>query len=394
MPDLSKISLKPKKDVPVVSGHPWIFSNGIAKCEASNIGEIVEVFSEGGEYIGTGYFNPQGSISVRILSRNRDEIFDCKFFEKRFRELDDAKRNLIPDNTNAYRLCYADADMLPGLIVDKYGDVFVFQIHTAGMDKFREEIISALKNAFKPSAIVERSDIEIRKQEGLKVLEPVVHFGKINEEIIFEENGIKFYSDVVGGQKTGFFLDQRDARKKLLELCKDKKVLNLFCYTGAFSLYAAKGDAKKVVSVDISKTATELVKKNFELNGLEAVEIVAADVFDFLSTEKVKPGDFDIIVCDPPAFAKSGGNVQKALKAYMDLNRKCLALLKKDGILFSSSCSGRVSIDDFRNTLKIAAGSAKKDVRVLSTIGQAPDHTDKLSFPEGRYLKTLILQVL
>lgn len=173
-----------------------------------------------------------------------------------------------------------------------------------------------------------------------------------------------------------------------------KKVLNLFCYTGAFSLYAAKGGAEKIVSVDTSKTATELVKKNFELNKLGSGEVVVADVFDFLSTEKIKAGDFDIIVCDPPAFAKSGGNVQKALKAYMDLNRKCLALLKKDGVLFSSSCSGRVSIDDFRNTLKIAAGGAKKDVQVISTIGQAVDHTDKLSFPEGRYLKTLVLQVL
>lgn len=394
MPDLHKISLKPKKDMPVVSGHPWIFSNGISKCEAKNIGEIVEVFSDGGEYVGTGYFNPHGSISVRILSRNRGEIFDINFFEKRFLELDELKKKILPEKTNGYRLSYADSDGLPGLIVDRYGDVFVFQIHTAGMDNFREEIVSAIKNVFKPSAIVERSDVEIRKQEGLKVLEPTVHFGNVDSEIIFEENGIKFYVDVIGGQKTGFFLDQRDARKKLFALSKDKKVLNLFCYTGAFSLYAAKGDAKKVVSVDISKNATEFVKKNFGLNKLDHGDVVSADVFDFLSTEKVKPGDFDIIVCDPPAFAKSGGNVQKALKAYMDLNRKCLNLLKKDGILFSSSCSGRVSLDDFRNTLKIAAGSAKKDVRVISTISQAVDHTDKLSFPEGRYLKTLVLQVL
>ncbi|MFA6306131.1 MAG: class I SAM-dependent rRNA methyltransferase, partial [Candidatus Gracilibacteria bacterium] len=277
---------------------------------------------------------------------------------------------------------------------DKYDDVFVFQIHTFGMDVFREGIVSALKKAFKPSAIIERSDVEIRRQEGLKVLEPVIHFGKVDDAIVFEENGIKFYVDVVGGQKTGFFLDQRDARKRLFELSEGKKVLNLFCYTGAFSLYAVKGGAIKITSVDISKPATELVKKNFELNKSDFGEVVCMDVFDFLSTEKIKPGDFDIIVCDPPAFAKSGGNVQRALKAYMDLNKKCLALLKKDGILFSSSCSGRVSLDDFRNTLKIAAGSAKKDVRVLSTIGQAPDHTDKLSFSEGRYLKTLVLQVL
>lgn len=394
MSDLLKISLKPKKDVPVVSGHPWIFSNGIAKCEAKNIGEIVEVFSDREEYVGTGYFNPNGSISVRILSRVQGENFDSVFFEKRFRELDELKREVLPEKTTGYRLCYADADGLPGLIVDRYGDVFVFQIHTAGMDNFRKEIVSALKNAFNPSAIVERSDVEIRRQEGLKVLEPVIHFGNIDGEIIFEENGIKFYVDVIGGQKTGFFLDQRDTRKKLFDLSKGKKVLNLFCYTGAFSLYAAKGGAEKIVSVDISKTATEFVKKNFELNGLDGGEVVCMDVFDFLSTEKIKAGDFDIIVCDPPAFAKSGGNVQKALKAYMDLNRKCMALLVEGGILFSSSCSGRVSLDDFRNTLKIAAGGARKDVRVISTIGQAVDHTDKLSFPEGRYLKTLVLQVL
>ncbi|MDP2642478.1 MAG: hypothetical protein Q8P62_01385 [Candidatus Peregrinibacteria bacterium] len=207
MPDLSKISLKPKKDMPVVSGHPWIFSNGISKCEAERIGEVVEVFSDGGEYVGTGYFNPSGSISVRILSRDRGETFDSAFFEKRFRKLDERKKNIIPENTTGYRLCYADSDGLPGLIVDRYGDVFVFQIHTAGMDNFRDEIISALKNVFKPSAIVERSDVEIRKQEGLKVLTPIVHFGEVSGEIVFEENGIKFYSDVLGGQKTGFFLD-------------------------------------------------------------------------------------------------------------------------------------------------------------------------------------------
>ncbi|MFA4891368.1 MAG: class I SAM-dependent rRNA methyltransferase [Candidatus Gracilibacteria bacterium] len=401
----TKIFLKEKREVPVQKGHPWVFSNAIARVDSApqnpaQASPIVEVYSSKQEFLGLATWNKRNSISLRIISRDKNQKIDTSFFAKRFAELLELKTRFLPDKTNGFRIVHSDADYMPGLIVDKYDSVIVFQIHTEGMEFFRNEIIEALEKVFKPKAIIERSDVEARKQENLKPLPPKVHKGASSSPIEFEENGIKFYADPINGQKTGFFLDQRDARIKTMQIAKGKKVLNLFGYTGAFSIYALKGGAEKTVTVDVSEKAIDLAEKNMKLNKIspKKSELICKDVFDYLNTMEGPGGEkkdqFDLIICDPPAFAKTANDVQNAFKAYVGLNKRCMDLLDLGGLLVTSSCSGRVTLDDFLTMLKIAAGQANKDFRILDTIEQPSDHTSKISFPEGRYLKTLVLECI
>lgn len=397
-----------------MAGHPWIFSNAIIEGPICDDGRrfedvgLVEVRAHDGYFLGIGMFNPRTSISVRMLalshggSVEKNFSVDEEFFSERFLALEKLKKEFLPTRTTAYRLANADADYLPGLIVDRYENVFVFQIHTACMDLFKNEIVEALKKNFDCEVIVERSDIESRKADGLQSLPVKIHHGKIDGSVEFIENGVKFLADVLCGQKTGFFLDQREARQKAGELSKGKKVLNLFAYSGGFGLYAALNGAEKVVTLDSSEKALELAQENFRINGIdidskngkEKYEFICGDVFDYLTESSAEAGQFDLIVCDPPAFAKSNDKIEQAKKAYTDLNKKCLKLLGDGGILVTSSCSGRISHEDFRDILRIAAGRIKKDARILANLSQPFDHTERLCFTEGRYLKTMILQVL
>lgn len=398
MKKLPVIKLKIKKDIPIKAGHPWIFSNAIEKQLDLEPGALVSVVSHTEEALGIGTFNSNTSIRVRIITNDAEAEIDAKFFTAKFLELDERKRKFLLQNTDGYRVAHADADSLPGLIVDRYADVFVFQIHTAGMEQFRNIIIEALKTAFKPVAIVERSDVEVRKREGLKDSPVCVHYGNIDGPVEFSESGHKFLADVLKGQKTGFFLDQRDARIKVLSLAGEKCVLNLFGYTGAFSVYAAMAGAKKVITVDASGAALELAKKNFILNDIaidkEQFQFIEADVFNFLNNKKIYDYNFDFIICDPPAYAKTSKDLSNALLAYTNLNKRCFALLKEKGILVTSSCSAAVGPEDFKNVLRLACGQAARDARILDFIGQPFDHTQKLSFPEGRYLNTAFLEVI
>jgi 23S rRNA (cytosine1962-C5)-methyltransferase len=359
-----RVRLKPTKDIPVRAGHPWIFSHALETGEAG-LGEIVVVEDTRGHALGLGTYNPNTNIRVRMLTRRADEIIDAQFFAARLQKLDAWKRSHLPKDTDGYRLVHAEADGLPGLIVDRYADTFVFQIHTAGMELLRAPIIEALKT-LQPKAIVERS---------------------------------AFLADVLKGQKTGFFLDQRDARLAVGRLAKGRRVLNLFAYTGAFSVHAANGGAKFVTTVDSSHNALELAQKNIALNKFDPEDatrfaLLEADVMDLMGDRSIPNGPYDLIVCDPPAFAKSERHLTQALKAYTDLHRACLAQLPAGGILVTSSCSGRVSPEEFRTMLRIAAGQAGKNVRVLAWINQPADHAECLAFPEGRYLKTAVLQVV
>ncbi|MBN1794030.1 MAG: class I SAM-dependent rRNA methyltransferase [Candidatus Omnitrophica bacterium] len=389
------IQLKARKEIPIKAGHPWVFSEAILSGRGESPGEIVRVTSHKNEFLGIGTWNGLTSIRVRILARDEDAEINEEFFAGQFQRLEKRKHPFLPHETNGYRLVNADADSLPGLIVDRYDDVCVFQIHTAGMELFRQEIIGALDDTFSPRAIVERSDLEIRRREGLKDMIIGVHKGEVEGPVLFKECGLSFYADVLEGQKTGFFLDQRDARRRTGAYAAGRNVLNLFGYTGAFSLYAASGGAKGVTMVESSRDAIDIAGEHFRINNLPAgsVKNVKADVFDFLSELK-KTAPFDMVICDPPAFAKTRGKIAQALKAYTGLNMRCLGLLRGGGILITSSCSGRVTEEDFLGALRIAAGLAARDVQVLEVLGQPPDHTTTLAFPEGRYLNTVILQVL
>lgn len=391
-----RVRLKPTKDIPVRAGHPWIFSHAIATGEAG-LGEIVVVEDTRGHALGLGTYNPNTNIRVRMLTRDANAVIDAKFFAARFQTLGAVKRSHLPKETDGYRLVHAEADGIPGLIVDRYADVIVFQIHTAGMELLRASIIEGLKT-LQPKAIVERSDLDVRRIEKLTEFPVAVHVGEVTEPVLFHEAGMVFLADVLKGQKTGFFLDQRDARVAVGRLAEGKRVLNLFAYTGAFSVHAAKGGATFVATVDASRQALELAQKNMSANGFDAEDasrflFLEADVMELIKGAKAPGAPYDVIVCDPPAFAKSERHLTQALKAYTELNRACLASLPEGGILVTSSCSGRVSPEEFRTMLRIAAGQAGKNVRVLAWIYQPADHAECLAFPEGRYLKTAVLQV-
>ncbi len=410
--------LKAGKDVPLRAGHPWIFSHALERDADTAPGEIVEVLSSDGKSLGLGYRNPLTSIRVRMLTADSNEKVDAGFFARRLKRLDEWKSANLPAKTDGYRVAHAEVDGLPGLIVDRYADVVVFQIHTAGMDLLRDQIVEGIKAALKPKAVVERSDVEARNIEGLRDRPAGVLFGKVEKPVTFKEAGVKFYADVLRGQKTGFFLDQRGARLAVGQLADGKRVLNLFGYTGAFSVHAALGGASFVSTVDISNAALETAMENFKLNKLDPedesrFEFLEADVLDYLadignnqshndqlpkksarnSKFEIPNSRFDLIVCDPPAFAKSEKHLPQALKAYTDVNAACLRLLEKGGILVTSSCSGRLDPEGFRNMLRIAAGRAGKQVRVRQWIGHEIDHAERLAFPEGRYLKTAVLEV-
>lgn len=388
------VRLKEKKDRPIAAGHPWIFSNAIQHADTCDVGGLVHVYSSTGAYVGVGMYNPHSAIRVRILSRTTDTINE-QYLMRSFKTLDAQKRALLPADTTGYRIAHGDADYLPGLIVDRYADVLVFQIHTAGMDRMRSLIVSALQKTFTPQAIVERSDVDVRLQEGLSDMPVHVHHGKIDGSVDFSECGMRFRADVMDGQKTGFFLDQRSTRCAIRDFAKGRDVMNLFCYSGASSVAAALGGAHSVVSVDVSKYALQQAEEHFNVNGIDSANgrypLVKADVFTYL---KKPSAEVDCIICDPPSFAKSAAKTANALHGYSNLNAACLSRLKPNGILITSSCSGRVTQEMFHEALRFAAGKSGRDVQILGFLGHAPDHTDRIAFPEGRYLKTYILRVL
>ncbi len=388
------------RDTPVRAGHPWIFSKAIAKEPKPTPanGELVQVVSAKGDALGLGTWGAGASIRIRMLTTNTRVDIDKTWFVEKIREIDAWKKAHLPADTDGYRAVYAESDGIPGLIVDRYADVIVFQLHTAGMDRLRDAIIEALKEVFEPRAIVERSDIEARTRDGLTMIDPVIRDGAIDGPVAFKEYGITFYADVVDGQKTGFFLDQREARHLVGTLSKDKRVLNLFGYTGGFSVHAAKGGATFVTTVDISEPALELAQKNLKANGVDPEDesvalLLEANVMELLTAREIEGAPYDVIVCDPPAFAKTGANAEGALDAYTKLNKECLARLGVGGVLVTSSCSGRVSAEEFKSMLRIAAGRAGRDVRVIAELGHGIDHAERIAFPEGRYLKTMVLEV-
>jgi 23S rRNA (cytosine1962-C5)-methyltransferase len=370
-------------------GHPWCFSGAIERID-SNIkkGDICSVYSQN-DFLGIGYYNNSTDIAIRILSFKHVNI-DRDFFIKRFVELKKSKEEFL-DNTNAYRVVFGESDNLPGLVVDKYDNCIIMQIHTLGIEKLKQLIVQALIEVFKPVMIYEKSDTGVRLKEGLDKESSMLLYGKMINEVEIMENGFKFMVSVIHGQKTGFFLDQRQNRLALINYCKGKNVLNCFSYTGGFSVYAASV-ASKVASVDISKPAIELARKNFILNGFDTNkhEFHAVDVFDYL--KNLKKGDFDVIVLDPPSFAKNRKQLKNAIKAYITINSKALEKLDDYSILVSSSCTTHIDETTFIKILHQSAINTGCQIKVLESKLQPLDHSYNLNFPEGRYLKYFVLQ--
>ncbi len=399
---MTSLYLKPGREKSIFYRHPWIFSGALTPpTEKISDGEIIDVLNDKGQFVARGYYNYHSDIIIRILTFDEKEIVDVDFFVRKIKVLERFREPFVAAHNvkwgsplTAYRLVFAESDGLPGLIVDRYNNGFVFQIHTLGMEWLKPLVVKAFIQLFHPDFIYERSDVDVRRKEGLSTFPKGLLYGKLPSSLIIEEAGLKFLVDIENGQKTGFFLDQRDNRAALRPYVKGKKVLNLFCYSGGFSCHALAALADKVISVDISSEAMALVEDNIQLNKLEEKkhEAVIADVFDYLENAKKLGETFDVVIVDPPAFVKSRASLQNALQAYVRLNAAALQVLKKGGMLISSSCSSYVSPELFRGVLFQAALRVKTDLTIVEQHSQPFDHPLSVYFPEGEYLKFFIAQ--
>lgn len=394
---MPSVKLKKGRDKSFNRKHPWIFSGAIDSVKDVNKnGETVDIISGDGKLLGYGSYSSHSQISVRVLSFNPEEKINLDFFQKRIKNAAEFRKQIINDEkTNAFRVVNAESDSLPGLVVDKYCDYLVCQFLSAGAEFWKKEIVEILVSLFNPTGIFERSDVEVRKKEGLLPSKGVL-FGKEPDELIeIIENGNKFFVDVNLGHKTGFYLDQRDNRKILEQFASGKEILNCFSYTGGFSVYAVKAGASKVINVDSSAESLVLAEKNFFLNGIDSskFENTHDDVFKYLRKLRDTNRQFDVIILDPPKFAESVSQIDKAARGYKDINLLALKLLKKNGLLFTFSCSGHIVPDLFNKIIADAAADAGREVHILKYLTQSPDHTMLTSFPEGLYLKGLICKV-
>jgi len=391
---MKQLFLKRGKDESLKRFHPWIFSGAIHHMsEQPEEGEVVEVFTSENEYIATGHFQI-GSIMVRVLSFEHEEI-NRAFYEHRLAVALDVRKSIgvagREDNTT-YRLVHGEGDNLPGLVIDVYGKTAVMQAHSVGMHCDRQIIAEALKNVMSDTLenIFYKSETTLPFKADLGQENGFLLGGSADDIAI--ENGLKFHVDWLKGQKTGFFVDQRDNRSLLGHYAKGRKVLNMFCYTGGFSFYAMRGGAELVHSVDSSQKAIDLTNANVELNfpGDKRHEAFAEDAFKFLDQMETP---YDLIILDPPAFAKHKDALHNALKGYTRLNKKAFEKIKPGGIVFTFSCSQAVNKDNFRTAVFTAAASAGRKVRILHQLHQPADHPINIYHPEGEYLKGLVLYV-
>ncbi len=396
---LPKLVLKRKREKPVLNKHPWVFSGAIHRVEEDvSPGDLVQIVDSNGRFLATAYYNPKSQIQGRILSWDADEKINTTFWKKKIeRAVNGRTRLQLHPQTNAYRLINAEADGLPGLVVDKYGDYLVIQCLTLGIDQRKEQIIKLLAQALRPKGIVERSDVDVRKKEGLPLISQPCWGKEPPDELLIQENGLQFGVQLLAGHKTGFYLDQRDNRLIVAQPqhVAGKEILNLFAYTGGFGIYAAANKAKAIINVDASTPALQQAERNVELNGWKrpSDQYLTADTFDLLRTYRDESQQFDVIILDPPKFAHSQRDIERACRGYKDLNWLSLRLLRPGGLLATFSCSGLISANLFQKVLFGAAVDAQRDVQILQQLGQAPDHPIALTFPESAYLKGLLLRV-
>jgi len=376
------------------SGHPWIFSNEIARLEGTPApGEAVEVLSARGEFIGVAYYNPRPLIAARLVTRQRESIDETDFFRRKLLAATDYRQKIYGD-LPALRLVHGEGDGLPGLVVDRYGDVLAIQLLTLGMERRKSLILEALLDIFSPRAVVARNDVAVRELEGLDRAVELLH-GELPQELIINEHGLRFKIDLMEGQKTGHFFDQKENHQALRGRVEGRQVLDLFCYSGGWSVHAARFGAREVLGIDISAGAIALSETNARLNYQDNVcRFERADVFELLRELGREGRRFGTIVLDPPAFVKSKKRLPEAIRGYLTINRRSLELIEPGGYLFTCSCSYHLKRDIFLDTLRKAATQAGRTVRLLEMRGQAYDHPVLLSCPETEYLKCAVLQVL
>lgn len=391
-------SLKPRREESLLNGHLWIFSGALQqRPHWIEPGGLVDVKSATGDFVARGYYNPNTDIAIRILTRDIEESIDEEFMRRRIRSAVALRQVFDPDRTNTYRLVNAEGDGLPGLIVDRFAEVLVVQIHTAGMEQMRSLVIDALVEEAGTRGILMRNDSQSRRREGLEGEGPEVVYGGVPTQVAVRENGVLFLVDPWQGQKTGFFLDQRDKREALRKYAAHAgRILNCFSYTGGFSVYAALSNPNAhITSVDISTQAIEGAREQFMLNGIEpnTHKFLIADVFDYLGQAQKDGELFDVVVLDPPAFAKTKDARSQALKAYRRLNTLGMEVLQPGGILLTCSCSGFIGMDDLLGAVSLAAQRLQRPVQLLETYTHGVDHPIHLAMPETSYLKAIFCKV-
>ncbi|MDR0751855.1 MAG: class I SAM-dependent rRNA methyltransferase [Christensenellaceae bacterium] len=384
------VILKRTEDKRIIHGHPWIYANEVYKIEGKDVpGSVCKVENFDRKFIGLGFINHFSKIIVRMVSYNDVEI-DKSFFENRIVNANAFRLSLGFKNT--YRVVFGENDFLPGLIVDKYADHLSVQFLSLCMDRRKSMIIDILKNLFDPACIVERSDSKVRLKEGLQE-EKNILYGSLDENLIITENNIKFKLNLLDGQKTGFFLDQKENRAKLRSYVLGRTVLDTFCNQGGFSLVAASGGASSVTAVDIDANSLAALKQNAALNSLSNIDTIQADVFEFLRKTKSAGIKYDIIVLDPPAFAKTRDKIKEALAGYRDINILAMKLLNPGGILLTYSCSQHISQHMFLDMLRESSNHAMVNARLIDYGTQSPDHSPLLNLDESLYLKSVILRI-
>nr|WP_290666436.1 class I SAM-dependent methyltransferase [Ardenticatena sp.] len=389
------ITLKPRREKSVRHRHPWLFSGAIAHAEAE-AGDIVDILDHRGRWLARGYYNPASQIAVRLLTFDPDEQVDATFWRRRLERAFARRRApLIPNETTAYRLVNAESDGLPGLIVDRYGDFFVLQSLTLGIERHKATIVDALAELATPRGIYERSDEDVRRLEGLLPTAGTLWGETPPTPLRISEHGLAFWVDIAHGHKTGFYLDQRDNRALAQRLAAGRRVLNCFSYTGGFTVAALAGGATATISVDSSAGALTLARENIALNGFDNADntFIEGNVFEILRAFRDRGEQFDLIVLDPPKFAYTRQQIESAARGYKDINRLALLLLAPGGILMTFSCSGLVSAELFQQIVFSAALDAKRETHIVARMTQASDHPVALTFPESAYLKGLVCLV-
>ena len=384
-----KIILNKNEEINILNGYPWVFNNEIINFEGTiENGKVCSVYTFDHKFVAYGFLNTSSKIMVRILSLDENEVIDKEFFKKRIEYAISHRKNL---GWNATRLVFSEADYLPGLVVDKYGDYLSVQFMSLGMDLIKQDIVEILVELTGCKGIYERSDMPVREKEGLKQTKGYL-YGEFDPRVLVEEDGIHFIVDMENGQKTGYFLDQKLNRDILRLYAKNKVVLDAFSNVGGFALHACKYGAKHVDACDISKRACDEILNNAKINGFSQLEAKCVDVFDYLHSDDVKD-KYDVIVLDPPAFSKNKESLKKAYRGYKEINMTAMKIIKSGGYLLTFSCSQHMTPNLFMQMVNEAAHDAKRTVQFLDFRIQSPDHPALLQSEEQLYLKCMILRV-
>ncbi|HDY8066658.1 23S rRNA methyltransferase [Vibrio vulnificus] len=383
----------------VVRRHPWIFSRGIDRVEGNpQLGETVDVYGHDGKWLAKAAYSHESQIRARVWSFEKKDI-NKAFFVKRIQDAQLLREDVIErDGLTGYRLIAAESDGMPGVTIDRYQNFFVCQLLSAGAEHQKQNIVDALIEVFPDCNVYERSDVSVRKKEGLQETTGVLHGEMPPKSVVIEENGVKISVDIVGGHKTGFYLDQRDSRQQAMKYVKDKEVLNCFSYTGGFGLYALKGGAKRVINADVSQPALDTAKFNAELNAFDISKkravFLNADVFKLLREYRDQGTKFDVVIMDPPKFAESKAQLNGACRGYKDINMLAMQILRPGGTLLTYSCSGLMDQVLFQKIIADAAVDAGRSVKFVERFEQAADHPTDTAYPEGFYLKGFACKVL